>query len=126
MVGRPSYNFGQQVSISSDSLPQITIDRESMQVDSTQVTIDKSEDPFKDFGLAISSSLEEEEEKSQSQKRDEGVSTKKSMEEVKVTTPTSAHIATVTPSTPQNPTLTVPSNDEAEAQNLISSLSKLF
>ena len=86
-----------------------------MQVDGTQVTIDKSEDPFKDFGPAIaenkvsySSSLEEEEEKNQSQKRDEGASTERIVEELKVTTPTSAPIVTITPSTPPTSTIIVP------------------
>ena len=53
MAANPTYSFEQKVSISSDSQPQITIDSESMQVDSTQVTVDKSEDPFKDFGPTI-------------------------------------------------------------------------
>ena len=53
MAVTPYYSFGQQVSISSDSQPQVTIGSESMQVDNTQVTVDKTQDPFKDFGLAI-------------------------------------------------------------------------
>ena len=107
-----------------------------MQVDNTQVTIDKSEDPFKDFGPTIvgnivsySSSLEEEEEvKDTSQKGDEVVSTEKIVEEAKVTTPTSTPITpiTITPSTPLASTMQVQSDDETKTQNLISSLSKIL
>ena len=43
----------QLASISSDSPPHITIDSESMQVDSTKVIVEKTKDPFKDFGPAI-------------------------------------------------------------------------
>ena len=50
MVLSPSYNFEQHLSVSSDSQPQVTIDSESMHIDSTQVIVDKIEDPFKDFG----------------------------------------------------------------------------
>ena len=104
-----------------------------MHVDNTQVTVDKIEDLFKDLGPAIignivsyNSSSEEEETMSKEKNKDEGVSFEKVVEEAKVTTAASAHITSMTPSTPQAPTLTVPSNDEVEAQNLLSSLSKLF
>ena len=72
MAVSPSYSFEQLVSIPSDSQPQVTIGNKSMHIDSTQVTVDRTEDPFKDFGPTIvgnivsySSSSEEEEIKSQ-------------------------------------------------------------
>ena len=98
-----------------------------MQVDSNQVTIGKSEDLFKDFGTTIvgnivsySSSTEEEEEvKDTSQKGDEAVSIEKTVEEAKVTTPTSTPITPVivtpifiiSPSTPPAPMVLVQSDD---------------
>ena len=101
-------NFEQQISFSTDSQAHITIDSESMQVDSTQVTVDKSEDPFKYFGPTIvanivsysSSSEEEEKIKDVSQKGDEVVSIEKTVVETKVTTSTSTPITPITPSTP--------------------------
>ena len=52
------------------------IGNESMQVDKTQVIVDKSEDPFKDFGSAIvgnivnyNSSTNEDEEKEERKQR---------------------------------------------------------
>ena len=53
MVVSPSYSFHQQILVSSDSQPQVTIGSESMHIDSTQVIVDRIEDPFKDFGLTI-------------------------------------------------------------------------
>ena len=53
VVVSPSNSFEKLVLVSSDSPPHITIHSESMQVDSNKVIVDKSEDPFKDFGLAI-------------------------------------------------------------------------
>ena len=53
MVVSPSYSFEQHVSVSSDSQPQVTVGNESMHIDNTQVTVDKIEDPFKDFVPAI-------------------------------------------------------------------------
>ena len=67
----PSHSFEQlsEASILSDSPPHITIDSESMQVDSTKLTMDRFEDLFKDIGHAIvgnivdySSSIDEEKE----------------------------------------------------------------
>ena len=95
-----------------------------MQEDSTQVTVDKAKDPFKDFGPTIvgnivsysSSSKEEEEQiKDYSQKGDE---VEKLVVETKVTTPTSTPITHVTPSTPSTPPAPIEqvhSNDEAKA-----------
>ena len=52
-----------------DSPPHISIDNESMQVDTTKVTLDRTKDPFKDHELAIvgkmvdySSSIDEDKE----------------------------------------------------------------
>ena len=85
--------------MSSDSQQQVTIGSESMQIDSTQFTVDKLEDPFKDFGFSIignivrySSSFEEEETINKDQNKDEGVSVEKATKEVKLTTPASAPI----------------------------------
>ena len=65
----------------------MTIGSESMHIDSTQVTMHRTEHPFKYFGPAIvgnivsySSSSEEEEIKSQGKKKDEGVSVEKVVE----------------------------------------------
>ena len=88
-----------------------------MHIDSTQVTVDRIEDPLKDFGPAIvgnivsysSSSEEEEKIKEASQKGDEAVSTKNIVVEAKVTTATSTPI---TPSTPLAPVLIVQSDDK--------------
>ena len=95
-----------------------------MQVDSTQVTVDKSEDPFKYFGPTIvgnivsynSSSEEEEKIKDVSQKSDEAVSTEKSVVETKVTTPTVTPVTPITPSTPPALVVQVQSDEETEAQ----------
>ena len=105
-------------------------------MDSTQVTMEKSEDPFKYFGLAIvgnivsySSFSDEDEEKTQSQQKDERLSTKSLVEDIRVsteTTTTSAPHTTIIPSIPSTLVVTVQSDDEAEVQNLMSSLSKLF
>ena len=110
-----------------------------MQVDSTKVIVNRAEDPFKDYGPIIvgnivsysSSSKEEEEEiKEVNPKKDEGTSV--TVEEAKVTTPTSTlvtpitPIMTVSPSTPFVHTIKVPSDDESKAQTLLSSLSKLL
>ena len=107
-----------------------------MQVDSTQVIVVKAKDPFKDYGPSIvgnivsySSSSEEEEIKDVSQKCDEAVSVEKSIVETKVTAPTSIPVTPVTPitpSTPLAPVVQVQFDDEIEAQNLISLLSKIF
>ena len=109
-----------------------------MQVDSTEVKVDKVKDPFKDYGPAIvgnivsytSSSKEEEVVKEVSPKKDEGTSV--TVEEAKVTTPTSTNITPITPifsvspSTPFGHIAQVPSDDESKAQTLLSSLSKLL
>ena len=98
-----------------------------MQLDHTQVTVDKTKDPFKDYGLAIvgnivsysSSSKEEEEEiKVASLKKDLGASI--IVEEAKVTTPTSTPITptpivTISPSTPSVHIVQAPSDDESKA-----------
>ena len=51
----PTHSFEQIVEeeISDDSPLQISIDSESMQVDTTKVTVDSTKDPFKDHELAI-------------------------------------------------------------------------
>ena len=50
----PPHSFEKptETRVPSDS-PHITIGSESMQVDDTNVTVDKTEDPFKDFGFNI-------------------------------------------------------------------------
>ena len=55
VVVSPSHSFEKTIkaSISVDSPPHIIIDTEFMQVDSTNVTIDRTKDLFKDLGLAI-------------------------------------------------------------------------
>ena len=114
VAASPSHNFEQlaKASISSDSPPHITIDSESMQVDSTKVTVNKSEDPFKDFGLAIvgkfvnyNFSTDEDKEEEQKQKEVEKVFAEKTIgvvrDTVEVAT-TSVPLAgiSMTPSTP--------------------------
>ena len=105
-----------------------------MQVDSTQVIVDKARDPFKDFGSAIvgnivsyNSSFEEEEQiKDVSQKGDEVVNIEKTVVETKVITPTSTPVTPITPSTPLALVVQVQFDEKIEAQNLISSLRKLL
>ena len=59
LVASPSHGFEKIVeeSVIVDSPPHIAIDSESMQVDSTNVTMDRSEDPFKDLSHAIASNI---------------------------------------------------------------------
>ena len=78
-VVNASHNFEQPIeaSVSSGSPPHITIDNESMQVDKNNGTVDRTKDPFKDFGPTIvgnvvhySSSIDEEKEE-EKQKEEE-------------------------------------------------------
>ena len=103
----PSHNFEPIVEelVTIDSPPHITIDSESMQVDSTNVTVDKSEYPFKDLGLAnvgnivdYSSSTNEEKE---GEKEGKAIEEEIKNEEVstKIEIP-STQIIIVTPFTP--------------------------
>ena len=50
----PPHSFEQlEATPSSSDSPHITINSESMQVDNTNVTVDRIEDPFKDFCASI-------------------------------------------------------------------------
>ena len=110
----PSHNFEQpsEASIPNDSPPHITIDSESMQVDSTNVIVDRTKDPFKDFGPTIvgnivdyNSSIDEDKEEEQKQKKVEEVFVEKLVEVVRdstvvATTIVPIAIVKLTPSTP--------------------------
>ena len=109
-----------------------------MQVDSTQVIVDKSEDPFKDFGPAIVGNIvnynrytDENEKKEENKQKEEKLSVEKLIGDVRdsveaITTSVPHATMLVTPSTPPTQVATMQYDDEVEAQNLISSLSKLF
>ena len=97
--------------VSNGSPPHITINSESMQVDTTNVTVHKTKDPFKYFGLAIidnivdySSSIDEYKEEEKKKKKEE-IFAKESVGVVRVsieamTTSTPTFIVIVTSSTP--------------------------
>lgn len=108
-----------------------------MQVDNTNVTVDRSEDPFKDFGTSIvgnivdySSSSDEEED--QEPKKEDAPSAKKAESSIGVATSSvSLAGAATTPSTPPTQAAVVivaavQPDEEDEAQIFISSLSKFF
>ena len=113
-----------------------------MQVDRSNVIVDKNEDPFKDFGFAIvgnsldySSSIDEDKEEEEKKKKIEEVFFEKSIGVVRGSaeaSTTSAPIikAIVTPSTPPTHVVVITTfvqlDDEVKVQKLISSLSKLY
>ena len=55
VVASPSHSFEKTIEelVTIDSPPHVTIHSESMQVDSTNVTMEKSKDHFKDLGPSI-------------------------------------------------------------------------
>ena len=105
-----------------------------MQVDSTKVIVDKSEDTFKKFGPSIvgnnvdyNSSIDEE--KEEEKQKEEELCVEKLVESLKIST----KVETISvPAVIENPTQAVvvsvatQLDDEEEALNLISSLRKLF
>ena len=96
--------------------PHITIDTKSMQVDSTNVIVDKSKYPFKDLGPAIignivDNSSSTNEEKVEEDKKEEDVFAEKLVKTRKVSVEIeipSMHIVTVVPSTPPIEIATIP------------------
>ena len=134
-TGSPPHSFEQPTGTPiSHNSPHITIGSESMQVDNTNMTVDRTEDPFKYFATSIVGNIVDynsssNEEKDQKPKEDDAPSENKiesSIEEAISSVP--LPVAAATPSTPptQATVAAIKSDEEDEVQNLISSLSKFL
>ena len=100
-----------KASISSDSPTHITIDNESMKVDSTNVLADRTKDPFKDFGpnnvgniVDYNISTDKDKEKEQEKKK-EDVSSEKKFEDISTNTKVSTMSEPITTMRVKSPIL---------------------
>lgn len=131
-----SYEKPAETSNPSDS-PHITIDSESMQVDNTDITVDRTKDPFKYFGSSIVGNIVDyinsfDEEKEQHKKKEDVPFEKKiksmltSTEATTISAPTATVIVKPASQETMVTTTIVQSYNKDEAWNLIYSLSKFL
>lgn len=137
-IGSPPHNFEQPKTtpISNDS-PHITIGSESMQINNTNVIVDRTKDPSKHFGTSIVGNIVDyssssNEDKGQEPKKEDEPFAKNIEPSIEVATSSVPLVATkITPSTPPThatvvTVVVVQLDEEDEAQNITSSLSKFL